>query len=191
MSPEPIPGVYDPPGAHVWGWMLPPELEWLYLVAGEMASIVEVGSLHGRSAFALLKGCRGPVYCIDPWNDEHGLCLPSFMRSCGGFPNLVPVQGYSPAVQRHPMFDNLITTGSRFDMVFIDGNHGWADIEADVEAWLPLTRRLICGHDYQPEHGDAAGYPDVARYIDERFAGRVFRPEGTSIWSVWLEEPLA
>lgn len=179
MTPEPTPGVYDPPGMHIWGWMNPPELEWLYRTAADMDSIVEVGSLHGRSAFALLKACRGAVYCIDPWDDEHGLCRPSFMRSCGGFPNLVPVQGFSPGViEEHALPD--------VDMVFVDGDHSWASIEADVEAWLPKTRRLICGHDYQPEHGDAAGYPDVARYVDETFGARVQRAPETSIWYVRL-----
>lgn len=178
MSPEPIPGIYDPPGCHVWGWMLPPELEWLYARAAEMSSITEVGSLHGRSAFALLKACRGPVYCIDPWNDEGRHCLPSFMRSCGGFPNLHAVEGYSPAViEEHGLPD--------VDMTFIDGNHAWADIEADVDAWLPKTRKLICGHDYN--ESPEAGYPDVARYVQHRFGREGFHvAPDTSIWYVEL-----
>ncbi len=177
MGPEPIPGVYDPPGSHIWGWMLAPELEWLYAEAATMRSIVEVGSLHGRSAFALLKACRGPVFCIDPWNDEHALCLPSFMRYCGAFPNLRPIQGYSPAaIDEHDLPD--------VDMAFIDGDHSYESIRADVEAWLPKTRRLICGHDHNGEAG--AGYPDVARYVRERFGdGYAVAPE-TSIWYVRL-----
>lgn len=187
MSPEPVPGVYDPPGAHIWGWMLPPELEWLYAQAATMDSIVEVGSLHGRSAFALLKACRGPVYCIDPWNDEGLRCLPSFMRSCGAFPNLVPVQGYSPAVlDTNVCLVAHVELHDGFDMVFIDGNHGYDDIEGDVEAFLPLTRQLICGHDYQPELGASAGYPDVATYVEHRFGDRVQRAPDTSIWYVEL-----
>jgi hypothetical protein len=179
VSPEPKPGKYDPPGCHIWGWMLPLELEWLYARAQTMDSVTEVGSLHGRSAFALLKACRGPVYCIDPWNDEGERCLPSFLGYCGAFPNLHAVQGYSPAVIDRDALPDV-------DMTFIDGNHGWDDIAADVEAWLPKTRRLICGHDYQPDLGDAAGYPDVARYVDETFGDRARRAPDTSIWYVDL-----
>ncbi len=165
---------------HIWGWMLPPELEWLGARASEMDSVTEVGSLHGRSAFALATACPGPVYCIDPWNDEGLRCLPSFMRSVGDvLPNVFPVQGYSPGViDSHNLPD--------VDMTFIDGNHAWADIAADVEGWLPKTRRLICGHDYQPDLGDAAGYPDVARYVDDVFAGHVQRAPDTAIWYVNL-----
>lgn len=179
MSPEPVPG-HPTPGMHIWGWMLPPELEWLGAQATTMSSVTEVGSLHGRSAFALATACPGPVYCIDPWNDEGGHCLPSFMRSVGDvLGNVIPVQGYSPAViESHDLPD--------VDMTFVDGNHGWADIEADVEAWLPKTRRLICGHDYQPDLGDAAGYPDVARFVKHRFGSRAQRAPDTSIWFVEL-----
>src|SRR5687768_7135401 len=84
-GPEPIPGC-DVPGTHIWGWMRIPELEWLMSKAREMDSVVEVGSLHGRSAFAMLTACTGPVYCIDPWDDEHDLCERSFMGNCGHFP---------------------------------------------------------------------------------------------------------
>lgn len=177
MGPEPIPGIYDPPGSHIWGWMLPPELEWLYARAGQMASVTEVGSLHGRSAFAILKACRGPVYCIDPWDDEGEHCYPSFMRYCGGFPNLHAVRGYSPdVIAEHALPD--------VDMTFIDGNHAYDDIAGDVEAWLPKTRRLICGHDYNEDEG--AGYPDVARFVQDYFAGRYRVAPGTSIWHVEL-----
>lgn len=177
MSPEPVPGVYDPPGSHIWGWMLAPELEWLYAEAATMRSIVEVGSLHGRSAFAMLKACRGPVTCIDPWDDEGLKCLPSFMGYCGAFPNLRPVRGLSPGViEEHSLPD--------VDMTFIDGDHSWEGIEADVEAWLPKTRRLICGHDFNDAAG--AGYPSVAGYVKERFAGRWEVAPETSIWFVRL-----
>lgn len=179
MSPEPVPG-HPTPGMHIWGWMLPLELEWLGARAAEMDSVTEVGSLHGRSAFAIATACPGPVYCIDPWNDEHLLCLPSFMRQVGDvLANVVPVQGYSPAVIDQCALPDV-------DMTFIDGNHAWADIAGDVEGWLPKTRRLICGHDYQPDLGDAAGYPDVARFVDEHFDGAAYRPEGTAIWAVDL-----
>lgn len=184
MGPEPL----DPsvaPGAHIWGWMTPVELWWLHDTATLMDSVVEVGSLHGRSAFALLTGCPGPVYCIDPWNDEGGHCLPSFMGACGHFPNLRACQGYSPAVIDEYDIPDV-------DMVFIDGAHDEAQVRADIAAWLPKTRKLLCGHDYGPDPA-TAGFPDVKKVVDELFGDRVREAsyddaEFTrySIWSVDL-----
>lgn len=175
MEPDPVPG-HPTPGMNVWGWMSPEELEWLHARAAEMGSVAEIGVLHGRSATALLSGCPGPVWCIDPWDDVGDRCLPSFMRSCGHFRNLRVVRGYSPAAALE--VDDV-------DMTFIDGAHDYDSVVADLTAWLPKTRRLICGHDYEQEPV-GANYPDVKRAVDERFGERVVLTEGISIWAVWL-----
>jgi hypothetical protein len=174
MGPEAI-ADHPVPGMHIWGWMSPAELEWLGAQAAQLGSVAEVGSLHGRSAFALLTACEGPVWCVDPWDDEHDLCEASFMSNCGRFPNLRPVRGYSPqAAARVP----------DVDMVFIDGWHSYEAVMADIEAWTPKAKKLICGHDYH--QGPDAGYPDVARAVDEVFGNRVTVAEGTAIWAVEL-----
>lgn len=173
MQPDPVSG-HPTPGMHIWGWMSPAELEWLGAQAAQMDSVAEIGVLHGRSAFALLTACPGPVYCIDPWNDEGGHSLPSFMGSCGHFENLHAVQGYSPAAAAE---------APDVDMVFIDGAHAYGAVLADIAAWLPKTRRLICGHDYQ--NADA-GYPGVAQAVQQVFGDRIVVPEDTSIWTVDL-----
>jgi hypothetical protein len=54
------------------------------------------------------------------------------------------------------------------DMVLLDGDHEYEGVVADIEAWLPKARKLLCGHDYG--HPD---YPGVARAVDEIFADRV------------------
>jgi hypothetical protein len=95
LQPDPV---LDHPvaGMSIWGWMSPAELTWLGEQAVKMDSVAEIGCLHGRSAYMLLKSCPGPVYCIDPWDDEQDLCYDSFMSNCGEFDNLVAVRGYSP-----------------------------------------------------------------------------------------------
>jgi hypothetical protein len=168
------------PGMHIWGWMLPAELRWLMREAARMESVVEVGSLHGRSAFAMLTVCKGPVYCIDPWDDVHGKCYPSFMGYCGHFPNLRAIQAFSPAA----MPDVIEMNGGPVEMVFIDGNHDYEQVISDIDGWLPNTTKLICGHDYQADDGN---WPDVAVAVHERF-GRdgITVARGTSIWAVRL-----
>lgn len=178
MGPDPTPEE-DFPGSHIWGWLSNVEAWWLHDTAATMGSVVEIGSLHGRSSFALLTGCKGPVLCVDPWNDEGGHCYPSFIRSCGHFKNLAPMQMYSveaAAIVASSLNPNV-------DMTFIDADHEYESVKQDIAAWLPLTRKLICGHDYWP--GPDAGFPGVAQAVDELFGERVNVGEGTSIW--WVE----
>ena len=176
MHPNPVPD--DPtPGMHIWGWMAPAELNWLMSKASQMDSVVEVGSLHGRSAYAMLSALQPgtTLYAIDPWDDAADHSYGSFMGSCGSFSGLRAIRGFSPAViDTHNLPD--------VDMVFIDGDHSEASVRADIEGWLPKTRKLICGHDYV--HG--GGFPDVAVVVDEIFGDRVKIDDGTAIWYVEL-----
>jgi hypothetical protein len=152
--------------------MSPAELTWLGDQAAGMGSVAEIGVLHGRSAFALLTACDGPVYCVDPWDDVGDHCYGSFLGYCGHFPNLHAVRGYSPAAASEV---------PDVDMTFIDGDHEYESVVADIECWLPKTRKLICGHDYQNADG---GFPGVKRAVDEIFGDRVVVAE--AIWAVSL-----
>jgi methyltransferase family protein len=137
-----------------------------------MRSVVEVGSLHGRSAFALLNACNGPVYCIDPWDDDR---YESFMDECGHFSNLVAIRACSPgAADQVP----------DVDMVFLDGDHEYEGVVADIEAWLPKTRKLLCGHDYG--HPD---YPGVARAVDEILGDQVVLAGPGDLEGIWTVQP--
>jgi hypothetical protein len=178
MHPDPQPD--DPtPGMHIWGWMQPPELEWLMGQAATMGSVAEVGVLRGRSAFALLTACPGPVYCVDCWSDRGDHAYTGFMEACGHFENVRPVRGCSPEAAE------LVPS---VDMTFIDADHVYASIAADIAAWLPKTSRLLCGHDYAdvPAAWDTDGVNGVWKAAHEAFGDRVYNPEGTSIWAVDL-----
>jgi hypothetical protein len=68
------------------------------------------------------------------------------------------------------------------DMVFIDGGHRYEDVWGDIEAWLPKTRKLLCGHDYNHKH-----WPGVVQAVEEKFPGRFeLVKQGCSIWYVRL-----
>ena len=180
MRPDPESG-HPTPGMHIWGWMTPDELEWLRAAAAEMGSAAEVGSLRGRSAFALLTGCPGPVYCVDAWSDPGDHAYRGFMEACGHFPNLHAIRGLSPAAAE------LVPD---VDMVFIDADHSYESVRADITAWLPKARRLICGHDYSDPADyteQSGGYPGVKRAVDEAFSDRVRLAPLTSIWTVRLD----
>jgi hypothetical protein len=175
-----VPPAPDPdsnvPGMSLWGWMGESELRWLRQQAESMTSIVEVGSLLGRSSMALLTGCKGPVYCIDPWDDPHGHGWPTFNTNVGHFPNLVAIRGFSPGIGWQIPGD--------IDMVFVDGDHSPESCMADLEYWFPRTKKLICGHDYTHP-----SFPGVKQSVDKFFSLErmlVSVAPDTSIWNVRL-----
>ena len=152
--------------SYIPGWMKSRELTWLYLVAQEMDNIVEIGSWMGRSTDALLSGCKGTVWAVDHFkgSKEH-LSLPkhitiniqkAFLKNVGHYKNLKLLK-----------MDSLEAAGKfkdkSVDMVFIDGGHEHGEVMADIKAWLPKTKKLICGHDYYEN------YKGVKCAVDEIF----------------------
>lgn len=65
-----------------------------------------------------------------------------------------------------------LVADDRFDFVFIDADHSYSAIKADLAAWLPKVKAggWIGGHDY-----DNPTFPNfgVKRAVDERFGSRV------------------
>lgn len=186
-------GAGDPgyQGSDIPGYLSKAEAQWLFARAKSWASIAEVGSFCGRSAHALLSGqLRGKVYCVDSWlpMDWHdvinGTGVPddedtaerrflAFLENTAMFPNRVVYR--MDSLHAAKQFDS-----GAIDMVWIDADHSYEGCRSDIEAWLPKTRYLICGHDYEEW-----GWPGVKKAVDELFGDRVCRGPG-SIWYVVL-----
>lgn len=156
-------------------------LQWLYKTAQKMRQVVEVGSYKGRSIHALLSGCQGTVYAVDNWIMPTGplagqfrsKTFQAFQENVGGFPNLKIVQ--MPSLEAAGDFKNR-----SIDMVFIDGDHSYEAVTADIAAWLPKARKLICGHDFSE-----TATPGVVKAVKEMFRTFEIIP-GTNIWAVDL-----
>jgi len=137
---------------NIQGWMDESCMQWLYEQAQTMKSIVEVGSWRGRSTHALLSGCPGPVFAVDHFqgnpDERNGAHIDAvtqdifaqFWANVGSFKNLVVLR--MPSVEAAQYF-----APASVDMVFIDGCHVYNDVLADLTAWRPKCRRLLCGHD--------------------------------------------
>jgi hypothetical protein len=72
------------------------------------------------------------------------------------------------------------------DFVYIDGDHSYEGIRADLEAWFPLIREggIIAGHDYgQPAF---PGVKAAADHFFKRF-GLTVTHEGKGVW--WAKRP--
>jgi hypothetical protein len=168
-------------GNAIEGWMFPEEILWLRETAKKMpGGIIELGSWKGRSTKELLDSGH-PVTAVDHWqgspdpNDETHQAQPEdiyaeFMANVGHYPNLTVLKMTSLEAAGK-------LNGDQADMVFIDASHDYQNVKADIAAWLPKTRKMICGHDY------AAGWPGVRRAVDEAF------PEGIKVvGSIWFKE---
>lgn len=148
---------------NISGWMSEEELNWLHNTAKKMSCVVEIGSWKGRSTYALLTGCKGHVRAVDHFKGNKGVkemedevkgenIYQEFLKNVGNFSNLIIERGNSLEIA-----DKY--KGWTFDMIFLDGSHGYDDVKKDIEAWLPKTKKLICGHDYD--------FPEVKKAVDE------------------------
>jgi predicted O-methyltransferase YrrM len=136
------------------------DLRWLFGNACKMNSIVEIGCWMGKSTHALLSGCKGMVYAVDNWE---GSCYDNTSSVRGLRQAARELNIYERFVENVGHFENLtilkmisLEAVSEFedksiDMVFIDGEHRYPDVYADIGEWLPKTVKLICGHDHRHE----------------------------------------
>jgi predicted O-methyltransferase YrrM len=176
----PLGAKYESPA--IQGWMTERELQWLYDMARQMNSIVEVGSWRGLSTHALLAGCRGAVYAVDTWegspnelNEAHADAktqdiYEQFLANVGMFKNLIPIRKESAEAAKLFAHESI-------DMVWIDGCHMNDYVKSDYSAWFPKCRKLICGHDLD--------MPAVKKALDEM--GVYYKRPVDTIWSFQKE----
>ena len=150
------------------GWMSHEELEFLRHAASLSESVVEIGSWKGRSTKALLEGCKGPVWAVDhfkgseDYNDSTLVIAREepvfeiFKKNVGHYPNLRILQMDSAYAA------SMIPDGS-VDMAFIDSDHRYEQVKAEIKRWLPKARFIVALHDYCDE------WPGVKQAVEESF----------------------
>lgn len=169
----------------IFGWMPDSELQWLRQQANVHGAIVEIGSFMGRSTRALAENTRGLVWAVDTWagsdEEEHRKLLEGkskdwlyqeFLRNMEGLENFTALRMPSLAAA-----DFFTARGTQFDMVFIDADHSYAGVKADILAWRPLVKPggILCGHDFH------TGAPGVVQAVQEIF------PVVRAFESIWYK----
>ncbi len=152
------------------GWFCEADIRGLSFLASRInnGTIIELGSMHGRSAYCLSKSSpTSKIFCLDFWSGwmcatEDGIersnsieIFKSFTTDC---PNITPVQVFHN-VSTVPLWEEPV------DMVFIDTLHENPSDWNLIEFWLSKIKKggIICGHDYyySGNHTGDSPYPDV------------------------------
>jgi hypothetical protein len=121
--------------------------------------IVEIGTFAGATALAL-HAPGDTVYCVDHWRGG-GQDLVSEMYAQD--PELVGEYVFKTFAQncKDKLFRGIVPCYGtstmwasvwpfKVDMVWIDANHEFEAVSADIRAWMPHVKKggLLCGHDY-------------------------------------------
>lgn len=140
------------------------------------ALMVEVGSYAGESA-DVFASCRliSHLICVDPWQAGYD---PNDLASHTDFTEVEST--FDAVMSRHPgkiekykgTLQQLIQERPdlRPDIVYIDANHNYEFVKADIQAAKKLNPKVIAGHDYDMYH------TGVRRAVAEEFGDpmRVF-----------------
>lgn len=139
------------------------ETATLARLAAAAGDVLEIGSAYGYSAIIMaLAGAR--VTAVDPHTWVPG-SLPVMEANLAAY-------GVADRVlilvrQSLPVMSALAAQGTRFGLVFIDGDHSAAAVRKDVTAALGLLRPggVLACHDY----GEDCCCPGVRQALDELF----------------------
>jgi predicted O-methyltransferase YrrM len=148
---------------------------------GPKAEVVEVGVYQGRSLLFLAERLvvegklDARIFAVDPhdWEDGH--------RDARAFyTNWLTFGDHVMKMVRPLRFTSDVSAAfgdESLDLVFIDGEHDYGSVMADVSAWLPTVKMggILAGHDYG--HPECLG---VERAVRELFGG--VKVEGTVWW---------
>lgn len=130
--------------------------------------MVEVGCYAGESTVMFLEsGKVDHIICVDDW-DTGANAEPKFdyaMESWVARGRALKVKSLSVAAARS-------VADASLDFVYIDADHSYEGVIADIDAWLPKLKPgcPIAGHDYtHPTLGRK--WWGVQKAVNERFGG--------------------
>jgi len=127
----------------------------LFRLAGGGGLIAEVGSYIGASACcfgaAVLAAGAGKIICIDTWNNDAMTegkrdTWQTFRHNTRRYRDfIVPIRGFSTEVVQ-----TVQELTPQLDILFIDGDHSYAGVKADWEAYKGFLKpsATVIFHDY-------------------------------------------
>ena len=153
----------------------------------------EIGVAFGGHSEAILQNAGvTKLYAVDSYkhrpeyDDPMNLPQPVFDRLFERTGHRLSPFGDRVAQIRLDSVEAARQISETLDFVYIDGDHSYEGIRADLEAWFPRVRPggIIAGHDYgQP------AFPGVKAAADHFFSrfGLTVQHEGRGVW--WAHRP--
>lgn len=172
----------------------------------QTGNAVEVGVWEGEFAAHNLKSWKGHYYMVDKWAHRQGGDNDKNMPDAGSWEqvldkakqNVFPFDGRARIFKEESVAAVVHFNDNRFDWIYIDAQHDYESLKADLNAWWPKIREggLFSGDDY----GDAGDkrwsetYGDVANQYNwgvqkavEEFAAQV----GRQVHVTWMNDKSA
>ena len=179
------------------GWLSDYDLEAISTMASDTpahATIVEVGSMHGKSAYCIATSAStAKLYCYDLWRNDlvrssdlldRNNSIDEFRKYIHMCKNIIPIQITGKDDVQH---ENLSV-----DMMFLDAAHTNPSDWEWIEFWLPKIKKggVICGHDYyQLGVHKEIHYPDInsnVSKLEEMLNKKVTTYRYSCVWSFTL-----
>lgn len=156
--------------------------------------LVEVGCWFGKSVIYLAEQVIASkkdirIFAVDTWhlsaehkpsieNEHPGFiwhCFIGNVRTCGVQSVVIPM--CLPSVEAATYFKD-----SSIFMAFIDADHTYESVKADIAAWLPKIKPggILAGHDYNDY------WSGVKRAVDETFSNNVTIDPIAATWRAKL-----
>jgi len=160
-------------------------------VQSEYMLIAEIGTWKGYSASiiaSIIKPWKGHLYCIDHWQGISGTYKEAAERDIYNLfkANMVELKLWDII---HPLVMDSLSAAKIFanyilDLVFLDADHRYEAIKADILSWLPKIKDggIICGHDWYRKEWAGLGHPGVTQAVCEIFQGNYKVIDDSRIW---------
>jgi hypothetical protein len=160
------------------------ELSSLFQEKNSLGKGTEVGVSKGEHARTILSKYLGHLYLVDPWtmqdpqeyeditnSEDHE----SNLYTCAT--NLSKYESRYTIVRKKSSLAANDFENESLDFVYIDANHKYSFVKADIEAWFPKVRTggIVSGHDYFNEWDDIT---DIAPNGIDRY---VFNVDGIKL----------
>lgn len=153
----------------VEGWLTQKEGNTLAELS-EGKDVLEIGSFCGRSTVCMARKANR-VECIDPFD---GRATPEVGSTLDRFRKNVERYGVKAKVVEHIGTTGQVSprwNGQTFDLVFVDGDHSYESVRADIEFASKVIRPggVIAFHDFRqfPGQHDGRWDPGVTRAVKE------------------------